>query len=241
MNEFKKLLHNFVDRYKRYIFRRNNLKKNIKADDTCTFAYNSMIRDAEFEGRNFVNSKAEIVHSQIGFGTYIAQNSIIINSKIGRYSAVGYESLIGGHPLHEVASIHPALYSTQGQYGFTYVDEDAYKEYHYVDETNKWSIVIGNDVWVTAGSTKIIQGVTIGDGAVVLADAVVTKNVLPYAIVGGVPAKVVDYRFTPEQIDFLLKLRWWDRNEHWIKDHAKYFKSIDLLMKVVAEEENKAT
>jgi hypothetical protein len=69
--------------------------------------------------------------------------------------------------------------------------------------------VIGSDVWLTM-RTFVRSGVTIGDGAIVAAGAVVNKDVPPYAIVGGNPAKVIRYRFTPEQIEALLEIRWWD-------------------------------
>ena len=87
-------------------------------------------------------------------------------------------------------------------------------------------------MWLGYG-TKILEGVTVGDGAVVAAGAVVTKDVPPYAIVGGVPAKVIKYRFSEEDIEYLLKLRWWDKAEEWIKVHAEYFENIELLKEKV--------
>lgn len=217
--------------YNQYVCKKN------QAPGNCDFSVHANIKNCKFEGRNKINRDARISNCDIGFGTYIAQNSKFSNCKIGRYSLVGFESLIGGHPIHDIPSVHPAFYSTRGQYGFTYVQENYFEEYTYADPKNKYSIVIGNDVWVTAGSTKIIQGVTIGDGAVVMADAVVTKNVPPYAIVGGIPAKIIGYRFTEEQIAFLLKLKWWDRGEKWISEHIQYYRNIELLMNKVIEEE----
>ncbi len=73
----------------------------------------------------------------------------------------------------------------------------------------KGDVVIGNDVWIGTNAI-ILSGVNIGDGAIVAAGSVVTKNVPAYAIVGGVPAEVIKYRISPEIIDNLLKLRWWD-------------------------------
>ena len=74
---------------------------------------------------------------------------------------------------------------------------------------NKGDTVIGNDVWI-GYEAVILQGVTIGDGAIIGARAVVTKDVEPYTIVGGVPAKTIKRRFPPETVEALLRLRWWD-------------------------------
>jgi virginiamycin A acetyltransferase len=83
---------------------------------------------------------------------------------------------------------------------------------------NKGDIVVGNDVWI-GFEAVIMAGVTIGDGAIIGSRAVVTKDVPPYSIVGGTPAKLIRKRFSDEQIDHLLKLKWWDWNEEKIKQH----------------------
>ena len=90
---------------------------------------------------------------------------------------------------------------------------------------NKGDIVIGNDVWI-GFEAVIMAGVTIGDGAIIASRAVVTKDVPPYSIVGGTPAKLIRKRFTDEQIDKLLRLKWWD----W--DEEKIRKNIDKIMDV---------
>ncbi len=154
---------------------------------SCVINLHNTIINTTLEGRNKVDEYCLIRNSSIGYGTFVAARSVLTNCKIGRYSLCGFESLIGAHPLHDIASIHPALYSNRAQYGFTYADTSCFDEYHFTDEEGH-SIVIGNDCWITSGkysTTKIVQGVTIGDGAIVLANAVVTKNVPPYSIVGG--------------------------------------------------------
>ena len=83
-------------------------------------------------------------------------------------------------------------------------------------------VVIGNDVWI-GSYVRIMEGVTIGDGAVVAACALVTKDVPPYAVVGGVPAKVIKYRFDPDTIEKFLQLKWWDRSSSWLRAHAESF------------------
>jgi virginiamycin A acetyltransferase len=83
-------------------------------------------------------------------------------------------------------------------------------------------VVIGNDVWIGKDAT-IISGVTVGDGAVIAACAVVTHDVPPYAIVAGCPAKVIKYRFKPDQIEQLLKLQWWNLPSDFILNHRNLF------------------
>jgi len=80
---------------------------------------------------------------------------------------------------------------------------------------NKGDIVVGNDVWI-GYEAVILAGVTIGDGAIIGARAVVTKDVPPYTIVGGVPAKPIRKRFDDATINALTELKWWNKDEEWI-------------------------
>lgn len=97
---------------------------------------------------------------------------------------------------------------------------------------NKGDIVIGSDVWI-GYEAVILSGVTIGDGAVVGARAVVTKDVPPYTVVGGVPARPIKKRFDEQTIDRLLKLRWWDLGREKIKECIPFIQSgnVDALIK----------
>ena len=85
---------------------------------------------------------------------------------------------------------------------------------------NKGDTVIGSDVWI-GYEAVILQGVTIGDGAIVGTRAVVTRDVPPYAVVGGVPARELRRRFPPETVEALLALRWWDWPEEKVRRHVQ--------------------
>lgn len=182
-------------------------------------------RKDRFGGKNYLSDGTQFINSSIGFGSYTAPNVKIYNTKIGKYSCVGPEVdiILGEHPTSNMVSIHPAFYSPNNRSGFTYVDHSEFEEFRFADE--KYSVVIGNDVWI-GKRAMILEGVTIGDGAIVAAGAVVVKDVPPYAIVGGVPAQVIKYRFSHEEIDFLLRFKWWDKDEKWIEKHANVFLNI---------------
>ena len=92
---------------------------------------------------------------------------------------------------------------------------------------NKGDIVVGNDVWI-GYEAVVLAGVTIGDGAIIGARAVVTKDVPPYTIVGGVPAKPIRKRFPQEAIDTLLNLKWWDWPRERILKHISEIQSGNL-------------
>ena len=88
--------------------------------------------------------------------------------------------------------------------------------------TSNGPVIIGHDVWISTGVT-ILSGINIGHGSVIAADALVTKDVPPYSIVGGNPAKLIRYRFSPDEIESILALEWWN----WPKEKVE--ESIDLL------------
>lgn len=150
--------------------------------------------------------------TSIGFASYVGINSLLKNVSIGRYCSIGERVQIGvpNHPTEWVSS-HPFQYK-----GVRYFD--GFPEYVEGNKRfvgNSKTTVIGHDVWIGTNAV-ILQGVTIGHGAVVAANAVVTKDVEPYSIVGGVPAREIRKRFDTELVADLLETEWWniDMNGH---------------------------
>jgi len=107
-------------------------------------------------------------------------------------------------------------------YPFGHIFEEVFNEFDGAGHpSTKGDVIIGNDVWICDNVT-IMSGVTIGDGAVLAKNSHVVKNVEPYSIVGGNPAKFIKYRFTPEQINKLLEIKWWDWDDEKINKYTPF-------------------
>ena len=108
----------------------------------------------------------------------------------------------------------------------------SFNEVKYTDIQNGYCIDIGNDVWIGKG-VMITDGVTIGDGAVVGACSLVLSDIEPYAIYAGSPARKVGERFDGETVRKLMEIRWWDKGEEWIEEHAKLFCKPEEFLRTI--------
>jgi acetyltransferase-like isoleucine patch superfamily enzyme len=144
---------------------------------------------------------------RIGAFSYFLGGTIDTCESVGRYCSVAAGVRVG-EPDHPVdwLSTSPFQYD-EDRFGW-HPSADDYRAAAERARFGKGPARIGNDVWIGANAT-ILRGVTIGDGAIVAAGAVVTSDVPPYAVVGGVPAKVIKMRFDDDLVAELLELRWW--------------------------------
>ncbi|RZJ63327.1 MAG: CatB-related O-acetyltransferase [Flavobacterium sp.] len=200
-----------------YLFR--NRGKNLKIE------YLVEINDCQFGNYNTLYKYSRLRHVQLDDFSYVARNTLIQHASIGKFCCIGPNVSIGlgSHPSKSFVSSHPLFYSTNKQAGgLKIVEKDLFKEYEHTQ--------IGNDVWI--GANAIIKSnLIIGDGAIIASGAVVTKNVAPYSIVGGIPAKHLRFRFTEQQISFLMSLKWWDRDLEWLKANKALFLDIEEMSK----------
>ncbi|MFQ6793603.1 MAG: CatB-related O-acetyltransferase [Thomasclavelia sp.] len=219
----------FIDKLKCRLLHYKN--KQLLKKRKVYIAKKTYVDRTNFEGNNKINTNCHITLSEIGKGTYIGKNCNISNTHIGKYCSIGknLNIIIGTHPSNGFVSTHPAFFSVRKQAGFTFANEDKFDEIKYVDKTNKICVHIENDVWIGA-NVSILQGVKIGNGAIIGANALVTKDVAPYTIIGGVPAKVINKRFEDDQIRKLLKLKWWNFDDMHLKESYDLFSDIEKFL-----------
>ena len=212
-------------RIKRAIILLNNKGKSINLSKKA-----SVTTSSSFEGHNYIGDNTSF-NGKMGLGSYIGNNSHI-SASIGRFCSIADNicTVNGNHPITGFVSSHSAFYSMQNNVKLSFVNDNRFKELSFADEEAGLAVKIGNDVWIGHGVT-ILAGVTIGDGAVIATGAVVTKDVEPYSVVGGVPAKHIKHRFTDEQISFLKDFKWWNNSMEWYKENADNMRDIDSLMR----------
>ena len=169
--------------------------------------WNSMMSsDCIVEGANYVGKNVICISTKIGKFTYVNNSTKVIMTNIGRFTCIGPECLIGGlgaHPTNR-KSTHRMFYSKNRPEWILYCNEENFEEKKYTN--------IGHDVWIGA-RVILMDGINVGNGAIVAAGSIVTKDVPPYAIVAGVPAKVIRQRFEPEVVQKLQAEAWWNLSE----------------------------
>lgn len=191
----------------------NNKIEQCSIDETAKIGeLNTLIR-TELGQECMIGSFSKMAYSSMGRMSYIGDYTTVINSQIGNFTSISWGVTIGPeeHDYTRVTN-HSFLYSTKS---FQLVDKKQYSPF-------EKKCVIGHDVWIGCNST-ILRGVSIGHGAVIGANSLVNKDVPPYAIVVGSPAKMIRFRFEDNIIEGLLKTKWWDLPLEIISQNAELF------------------
>ncbi len=206
-----------------------NIINNINYLSRQTEIHQSAIIESPIRTYGFIQIKKD---SEVGRFSYFNHNSTVFRGvKIGRYCSIGKNCQIGvyEHPLDWITT-SPITYNMGLHF------PDYYGQFKNLKIKRSGPAFIGNDVWM--GSNVIVKrGVTIGDGAVIAGGAMVTKDVPPYAIFGGMPAKLIRYRFDHETILSLIKSKWWDLPVDKLKniDFSNIEKALVELNKINEE------
>lgn len=172
----------------------------------------------EIDAKSCIYRFCKVKGSKIGAYSYIGNKTVLENAEIGRFCSISDNCRIGmgSHTLNYLSTCSVFTEAINGTQ-YSWVDKDT-------NAAKTLKTVIGNDVWIGYQSI-ILGGITVGDGAVIGAGAVVVKDVPPYAVVGGVPAKVIKYRFPEEIIKELVDIKWWNFPEDVLKNNLHLFQS----------------
>lgn len=179
------------------------------------------MRDCKIDPTAKVCQRSNLINVEMGRYSYIGASSSLNNVSIGSFCSIASYCAIGGgsHPV-EFVSTSPVFLAGKNVFGVNFSS---------VSFENSKSVSIGNDVWI-GESCFIKDGINVGNGAVVGSHSVVTHDIPSYAIVAGVPARILRYRFDQETIDALNRSQWWDWSESLLRKYASYFNDPDALL-----------
>lgn len=171
-----------------------------------------------------IGPNCSISESTFGDYSYLAGNVQIIYSEVGKFCSIASHVRLnpGNHPMGRVTQHHMTY--RRVQYGFGEKDDAAFFDWRRADK-----VVIGHDVWIGHGAL-VMPGVTVGTGAVIGAGAVVTKDVAPYTIVAGVPAKPIRERFPADIAQKLLAIAWWDWPRERLEERFEELCDLDAFI-----------
>ena len=189
-------------------------------------------RESEISNRSRIQRFVVLRKCTVGDYSYIGYNTNIYHADIGKFCSISKDVCIGlpSHPSKFI-STSPIFVNRINGTGYTWSEQDIF-------DSVPQKVIITNDVWIGMKST-IMGGVTIGNGAIVAAHSVVTKNVPPYAVVGGVPAKIIKYRFTEDIISKLEQCAWWNLPDEFLRERIAAFQqeitpeNINNLMEIL--------
>lgn len=178
---------------------------------------------AKIDNKSVISRKAKVYgmvqvsDSTMGDYSYIGRKSRLIHADIGKYCSIGSETRVGmgTHTLDKL-STSPIFTEKRNGTGHSWVDTSAVNPFK--------RVTVGSDVWI-GQRAMIMGGITIGNGAVVGAGAIVTKDVPPFAIVAGVPAKVIRFRFSQDTIETINKVKWWELDDKELQKQIGLFQN----------------
>lgn len=197
-----------------WIYRKQKLKLSIGCN----------IVNSKFGENVFLGENVSFVNSFINDRSYINNNTKIRNTTIGKFCSIGpnVQITLGIHPT-DFVSTHPIFYANNKPFE-SFSDKVYIKEYD--------NVIIGNDVWIGEG-VLIPGGITIGNGAIITARAVITKDVEAYSIVGGIPAKLIKYRFDEQSRQQINNSEWWNWDKLELKRVFKSFHNPKLFLQII--------
>ncbi|HTO59707.1 MAG TPA: DapH/DapD/GlmU-related protein [Bradyrhizobium sp.] len=180
------------------------------------------LREAVIGRRCELLRNTSVEYSVIGDYSYLGENCEVADAEIGKFTAIANAVRIG-------APNHPMNRPTQHRFSYVpeYYEADATRDAAFFARRRAEMVRIGNDVWI-GHAAILLPGVSVGDGAVIAAGAVVSRDVAPYSVVGGVPARLIRERFSPVIAASLARIAWWDWPDEKLFSCLAEFRSEDI-------------
>lgn len=181
----------------------------------------SAIRNSKIDKKAYICAGAELNSVNIDRYSYVGHNTHINNCDIGAFCSIAGDVVIGGssHPI-EWVSTSPVFHTKKNALNTSFSSN----RYATLAKT-----VIGNDVWI-ASHAMVKGGVSIGDGAVIGMGSIVTKDIPPYEVWAGNPAKMIRKRFDKDKVQQLLDLKWWDYSDDKLTEMGNLFSDLDIFL-----------
>lgn len=199
---------------------------NSKIGACCHISPYAKIKNSHFHEAVSLGPYTKVELASVGRYSYISSHAELTNVDIGSFCSIGPKTLnhLGNHPSRTFVSTSPAFYMSKAPIpSFTPIETFT---------TYGGKVKIGHDVWIGA-EVMLMDGITIGNGAIVAARSVVSRDVPPYAIVGGVPARLIRFRFDEKIIQQLESFQWWNREMEWIKSNVNNFQDISKFVEIM--------
>ncbi len=186
------------------------------------------VRKSKLGSYTDIGANVSLIETQVGDYTYFAGDASAIYAAIGKFCSIASHVRInpGNHPQWRVMQHHCTY--RRVRYGFDQRDDEEFFQWR-----RENAVTIGHDVWLGHG-VIVMSGVNIGTGAIIGSGAVVTKDIPPYAVAVGVPAKVIKMRFESDIIEKIISVAWWDWDRATLENRFQDFLELDLFLKKYA-------
>ena len=217
------------NRLSRFVFNKlKNLILNVLPNGVSV-SYSCILARSKLANNVKLYDNVTIFNSTIGKYTYIQRGSTIGNATIGSFCSIaeGVKIGLGVHPISEFVSTHPFCYGSNRVHHLNLNRRRSFFNKYFPESV---PVSIGHDVNIGVNAI-VLDGVSIGNGAVIGAGSIVTKNVPPYSVVCGSPAKIIKKRFSDEMILSLEGIKWWDFDEEMLQSDILLFSDVRAFIK----------